>query len=165
MAEHWEGGSPFVFLVGLVVFLGSILLFLADLLRGIDILRSIAINAIGAFLLIAWAAHDTLSDPESEVATAGGAAGTALLLYGLYLLIAGVAVAGTSFFHGRLRLGIGYVGLSLAAIVLGFFIFPTEAVIEERDEEPGKTPAGDGETTDGNEENNSKSDEKPATDT
>lgn len=163
MAEHWEGGSPLVFLAGLVVFLGSILLFLADLFRGIDVLRSVAINALGAGLLIAWAAHDTLYDPDSEVATAGGAAGTALLLYGLYLLIAGVVIAVTSFFHGRLQLGLGYVGLSVAAIVLGFSIFPTEAIIEDRGEESGETPASDGETTDGAQED--KPDEQSAIET
>lgn len=128
--EEWEGGSPWLFLLGLVVFLGSGLLFVADLIRGIDILRSVAANAIGAGLLIAWAAQDTYSNPDSEVASAGGAIGTALLLYGLYLLGAGAIIAVTALVHDRLRLGLVALGVALVAVLVGFLIFPREAVID-----------------------------------
>lgn len=142
MADSWDGGSPLVFLLGLIVFLGSILVFLADLLRGVTILRSVAVNAVGAGLLIAWAAHDTLHDPNSEVGSGSGAAGTALLLYGLYLLVGGVVIATTSLLHGRLVLGLGYVALALVATIIGFWIFPTGAVIENRSGDPSASTDG-----------------------
>ncbi|MFT4947336.1 MAG: hypothetical protein ACI8TL_001578 [Natronomonas sp.] len=127
--DDWDGSSPWLFLLGLAVFLGSVILFVADLIRGVDVLRSIVANGLGTALLIAWAAHDTLLNPESEVATPAGAAGTALLLYGLYLLGAGVVIVVTGFVHDRLRLGLWYVGLAVVAIAVGYFIFPKGAVI------------------------------------
>ena len=127
----WDGGSPWLFLVGLVLFLGSGLLFAADAIRGMDAFRGIAANAVGAVLLMAWAAHDTLHDPDSEVATRGGAAGTALLLYGLYLLVAGVVIGATGLlFHAYARLALWYLGLAVAAVLVGFLVFPTEAVVD-----------------------------------
>ena len=127
----WDGGSPWLFLVGLVLFLGSGLLFAADAIRGMDAFRGIAANAVGAALLMAWAAHDTLHDPDSEVATRGGAAGTALLLYGLYLLVAGVVIGATGLlFHAYARLALWYLGLAVAAVLVGFLVFPTEAVVD-----------------------------------
>lgn len=140
--EDWEGGSPWLFLLGLVVFLGSGLLFVADLIRGIDVLRSVGANAVGAGLLILWAAQDTYSNPDSEVASAGGAIGTALLLYGLYLLGAGAIIAVTGLVHDRLRLGFVYLGFALAAVAIGFLIFPREAVIDS--EEPADGGGDDG---------------------
>lgn len=143
----WEGGSPWLFLVGLLLFLGSGLLFLADLFRGVDVLRGIAANAAGAALLMAWAAYDTLFDPNSEVSARGGAAGTALLLYGLYLLVAGVVVGATGLlFHQYAVLGLWYLGLALAAVVVGYLVFPTEAVVEQ-------SRNGDGNGGDGAAEN------------
>jgi len=131
-SSQWDGSSPALFLLGFLVFLGSVLLFFLDLVRGVDVLRSMGANAIGAALLMAWAAHDTLFDPDSEVATAGGAAGTALLLYGLYLFAAGVLVGATGlFFHDRAVLGGWYLGLAVVATVVGFVIFPRGAVLDE----------------------------------
>lgn len=131
-SSQWDGSSPALFLVGFLVFLGSALLFLVDLARGADVLRSMGANAIGAALLMAWAAHDTLFDPNSEVATAGGAAGTALLLYGLYLFAAGVLVGATGlFFHDRAVLGAWYLGLAVVATVVGFVIFPRGAIVDD----------------------------------
>ncbi len=141
-----SGASPWLFLLGLVVFLGSAVLFVADLVRGIDILRSVVGNAVGAVLLIIWAALDTLSTPESEVATRSGAAGTALLLYGVYLLGTGAVIAVTGvFFHDRLVLGGLYVVLSAGAIVLGYLIFPVASVVNENDrtDEPVTDESGD----------------------
>jgi len=140
----WEGSSPWLFLLGTLVFVGGLLVYLYDLASGTDVLRGIAANGVGAALLIAWAAHDTLFDPDSEVATASGATGTALLLYGLYLLFAGVAITVTGlFFHDRGGLGLWYVALSLFTVVIGFFIYPTGSVIEDDEREPD----GDAETT------------------
>lgn len=133
-ADDWDGSSPWLFLLGLAVFLGSILLFVADLVRGVDVLRSIAANALGTALLIAWAAHDTLRNPDSEVGTPGGAAGTALLLYGLYLLGSGLVIAVTGLAHDYGRLGLVYLGLAIVTVVLGYAIFPTGAVLAEEGE-------------------------------
>ena len=142
----WDGGSPWLFLVGLVLFLGSGLLFAADVIRGVDVFRGVAANALGAALLMAWAAHDTLHDPDSEVATRGGAAGTALLLYGLYLLVAGVVIGATGLlFHAYARLALWYLGLAVAAVVVGFLVFPTEAV---SDDAATTESEGDGGATD-----------------
>jgi hypothetical protein len=139
--EDWEGGSPWLFLLGLVVFLGSGLLFVADLIRGIDVLRSVGANAVGAGLLILWAAQDTYSNPDSEVASVGGAIGTALLLYGLYLLAAGAIIAVTGLVHDRLRLGFVYLGLALVAVLVGFLIFPRDAIVD--DEQPADGEGSD----------------------
>lgn len=148
MSEESGGGSPYLFMFGLVVFLGSILLFVADLVRDIDVLRSLAANAGGGALLIAWAASDTLSDPDSEVATVGGAAGTALLLYGLYLLLAGLVVTGTSPAHERLSVGLWYLGLALAAVAVGMYVFPTGTVLDQQDVEDAED-ADEGDRSDG----------------
>ena len=140
----WDGGSPWLFLVGLVLFLGSGLLFAADMIRGVDVFRGVAANALGAALLMAWAAHDTLHDPGSEVATRGGAAGTALLLYGLYLLVAGVVIGATGLlFHAYARLALWYLGLAVAAVVVGFLVFPTETVVDERVDDAADRSVGD----------------------
>ncbi len=150
-----EGASPWLFLLGLVAFLGSAVLFAVALVLGVDVLRSIVANAAAAVILIGWAALDTLRDPDSEVATVGGATGTALLLYGLYLFGAGVVIAVTGLFaHAQLTLGLLYVGLALAATVLGYLIFPTGSVIdggasEEREagEDTGPTEDDDDRST------------------
>lgn len=133
-ADDWDGSSPWLFLFGLVVFLGSVVLFLADLLRGVDVLRSIGANGLGTALLIAWAAHDTLRNPDSEVGTPAGAAGTALLLYGLYLVGSGLVIAVTGLVHDHGRLGLVYLGLAIVTVVLGYAIFPTGAVLSKEDD-------------------------------
>lgn len=153
MAEHeeWDGSPAWLFLLGLIVFLGSGLLFVVDLFRGIDVLRGIAGNAVGVALLILWAAHDTLRNPDSEVGTPAGAAGTALLLYGLYLLAAGAIIALTGLFHDHPRLGFWYVGLAVGAVIVGYFIFPTDAVV-----------GNDEHASDGVDDSLDHADEKPA---
>lgn len=135
MSGEIRGGSPWVFLLGLVVFLGSVVLFVVDLLGTGTVLRSLGANAASAAILIAWAAHDTLFDPNSEVDTRGGAVGTALLLYGLYLAVAGAVVGATGLvFHDRPILGAWYLGLAVFATLVGFLAFPTEAVVESADD-------------------------------
>jgi len=147
--DTWDGGSPWLFLVGLVIFLGSSLLFVVDVAGGRDVLRGIAANAVGAALLILWAAHDTLYDPNSEVATRGGAAGTALLLYGLYLVLAGAVIGATGLlFHGYTTLGLWYLGLAVSAVVVGFLVFPTEAVVEAADDSDSGPSGGGSEPAD-----------------
>ena len=121
--------APLLFLVGLIAFAGGAVGFLADLATGHDVLRSLLINGSGAGLLVAWAAVDTLADPDARVATPTGAAGTALLLYGLYLVVVGLVVAATTFRHGRLWLGVGASASGAAGMVVGFVVFPRESVL------------------------------------
>lgn len=132
--------SPWLFLAGLLFFLGSLVLFVVDLVRGVDVLRAVVVNAASAVVLILWAALDTLSDPDSEVASPGGAAGTALLLYGIYLLFSGSTIAVTGLlFHAHGSLGLLYIGLAIVAVVVGFGIFPRESVVgSEADNSSGK---------------------------
>lgn len=134
--------SPLVFLLGLVVFVASVLAFLADLVTGHAIVRGLLANAGSAVLLVWWAAADTLSDPDSEVTTRTGAAGTGLLLLGIYLLAASAVVGLTSPFHGRLDLVPWSAGVGVVFVVAGFVVFPTGTVIDGRGE--AETPdAGD----------------------
>jgi hypothetical protein len=130
--------APVLFLVGLTAFAGGTVGFLADLVTGHGVLRSLLVNGGGAGLLVTWAAVDTLGDPDTRVATATGAAGTALLLYGLYMVVVGLAVAATTFRHGRLWLGVGMSTSGAAGMLVGFLVFPRESVLGGEAE-----PAGD----------------------
>ncbi|MHB9288607.1 hypothetical protein ACKVMT_16370 [Halobacteriales archaeon Cl-PHB] len=127
------GSHPFLFLAGLLLFLVSATAFVADLVTGFPVLRSLALNGLATLVLVGWAANDTLVDPDSEVATLSGAVGTALLLLAVYLLLAAVVLALSSPFHASLGLalwlGAGAVGLG----VVGFLVFPVGAVIGDED--------------------------------
>lgn len=147
--EEWDGSPAWLFLLGLVVFLATGLLFVADLLRGLSILRSVAGNAVGVALLILWAAHDTLRNPDSVVGTPAGAAGTALLLYGLYLLAAGAAIVFTSLLHDQFILGVYYVAIAVAAVVVGFVVFPREGLLTEEQQDDESTADSEGVDGDG----------------
>lgn len=127
--------APFLFLLGLVGFLGSTVAFLADLATGFDVLRSLSVNAASATLLIWWAATDTLSDPESSVDSKRGAAGTGLALLGAYLVVAAAVVGVTSPLHDRLPLVPWAAGLGIVLAVIGFFALPREAIRSADDEE------------------------------
>lgn len=128
------GSHPFVFLVGLLLFLASSAAFLADLVTGHDVLRSLALNGLGTLVLVAWAANDTLVDPDAEVSTLSGAGGTALLLVGVYLLVAAVGLALTSFWHDRLGLAPWLGGTAVVLAVVGFAVFPVGAFLGEETE-------------------------------
>ncbi len=130
--------SPWLFLVGLLLFLASVVLFAIDLLTGRDVLRGIALNGVAAAILMAWAAHDTLADPESEVDSLAGAAGTALLLYGVYLLASGAVITITGFWHSRLVVGLWYLALAAGATVVGYLVFPTGAIVASRGTDPAE---------------------------
>lgn len=131
-----SGWRSVLFLVGLVAFLGSLLAYAADLLTGHDILRSVLMNAAAALGLVGWAAHDTLTDPESAVDSLSGAASTALILYGLYLVLASVVVAATTPWHGTLSAALAAAGLGLAGILVGFLGFPRESLLEGEENSP-----------------------------
>lgn len=128
--------APLLFLVGLVGFAGGAVGLLADLATGHGILRSLLVNGGGAGLLVTWAAVDTLGDPDARVATTTGAAGTALLLYGLYMVVAGLVVAATTVLHGWLWLGVGMSASGAAGMLVGFLVFPRESVLGDADGEP-----------------------------
>lgn len=133
-----EGGltaGTAVFALGLLAFVGSAATFVLDLATGFDVARSLAINGAAAFSLVAWAAHDTLADPDSGVQTLPGAVGTALLLLGGYLLVAAVVVALTSVLHGRLGLAVAVGVAGVAAAVVGFAVFPVEVFLDGSDGE------------------------------
>lgn len=141
-SDDGGGGSasPLVFLLGLLAFLGSLVAFVADVVTSHDVLRSLLVNAASAVVLVWWAAADTLSDPDSNVTTRKGAAGTGLLLLGIYLL-AGAAVVGvTSLVHGRFDVVPWVAGLGGVAVVVGFLVFPRGSVVE-RVEDDGTDPA------------------------
>lgn len=141
------GSSSLVFLVALGTFTVSLVAYTADLVTGHDILRTAIINAVAALGLVSWAARDTLTDPESEVDSLGGAVSTAVMLYGLYLLLGSLVVAGTSPWHARLAVALGATGVGIAAIVIGFLGFPRERLLETGDpadtEEAEPTPPDD----------------------
>lgn len=146
------GASPLVFLVGLLVFLGSLVTFVADLVTGHDVSRSLVANAGGVVVLVVWAAVDTLSDPESSVATRRGAAGTALLLVGLYLVAGAIIVGVTSFVHDQLRLAGWYLGGGIGLSLVGFAVLPRERILDaETQEADATTQAGDETADDGRE--------------
>jgi hypothetical protein len=138
-----NSASGWLVLLGLLVFVGSALLFVVDLIRGVDVLRSVAINGVGAIVLIGWAALDTYRSEESEVTTLSGALGTALMLYGLYLSVTGLALSATGlFFHDRLSLGAFYLGLSIGALVTGYIVTPIGVLLGDETVDHDDTDTG-----------------------
>lgn len=143
-------------LTGAVLVVSSIGLFVYDLATGGDVLRGIAANGVGAALYIVWSAYDSPGDPESGVETAADALGIALLLYGLYLLVAGVTVVLTGVAHDRGVVGLLYLALGVVPLVLGFVLSPVDSLVAAGDrppvdgEEGGDDPVLDeGSETDG----------------
>lgn len=139
--------SPLIFLLGAALFVGSLVAFGADLLTGHDITRSIAANGVSALVLVWWAGADTLSDPDSTVDSRSGAAGTGLLLLGLYLLAGAVVVGVTSVVHDRFGLVPWLAGLGVALVVVGVVVFPRGTLVEaqtddeeERDDDASTDP-------------------------
>lgn len=129
--DEWEPTMLWFFLLGALVFLAGTGLFVYDLWQGRGIIRGLVVNGGGALLLIAWAAQDALADPSIEGATWSVAAGTGLVLYGLYLLLAGIVVAATGFVaHERGILGLMYIGLAVVTVILGFAIHRSQVDID-----------------------------------
>lgn len=142
-----ESTAPYLFLLGLLGFVGSLVAFVADLVTGFDVVRSLAVNAVSVGLLVFWAARDTLTDPDSNVESASGAAGTALLLLGLYLLVGAAVVGVTSLVHGRFSVVPWAAGLGLVLVVVGFLVLPRETILA--DSEDGEQPTETTEESDG----------------
>ena len=133
-----DNPSPWGFLLGVAVFLGGAVWFVAAVFADGAVLWALGTNGLGAAVLIAWAGRDSLSDPESAVASVGGAAGTALLLYGLYLFGAGVVLVATAPWHGQFVVGLLYGSLAVVATLTGFVAFPTDDVGPEGIEDSGE---------------------------
>ena len=125
--------APILFLLGFVGFVGSLVAFVADLLTGYDVVRSLLVNAGSVAILVVWAARDTLTDPESSVDSAGGAAGTGLLLIGLYLTVGAVVVGVTSLVHDRFDVVPWAAGLGVVLVVVGFLVLPRERILTADD--------------------------------
>lgn len=121
--------------VGVLLFVGSIPLFVYDLATGQDVFRGIVTNATGAGVFVLWTVYDMPADPASGVQTHGEAAGVALLHYGTYLLVAGGVLLGTApFGHDYANLGLGYVAISLGTLALGLVVAPLDAILAASDE-------------------------------
>jgi hypothetical protein len=135
-------------ILGIALAVAAIGLFVYDLVTGRDVLRGIVVNGVGAGLFILWTAYDMPSDPDSGVDTTADALGMALLFYGGYLLVAGIAVVVTGVLgHERGGLGLLYLVLAVAPLVLGLLLAPLDVLTEyPTDETPGddtseETPA------------------------
>ncbi|ERH10257.1 MAG: hypothetical protein J07HX64_02029 [halophilic archaeon J07HX64] len=132
-------------LLGLVLALGSVILFAYDLATGRNALRGIVINGVGTAVFILWTAYDTPSDPDSDVDTATDAIGIALLLYGSYLFVAGIVIVATGLVaHDQGLVGFLYLGLSFVPVVLGFLFAPLGSLIESTTPEPSEESETDG---------------------
>lgn len=113
--------SPWLFLLGVVVFLGSVALFLYDLANGNDAGRGLLANGAAAALLVGLAGVEALSDPESHVGSRGEALRAMLFFYGLYLIAAGVVVfVGALLGRPDPRLGAGGVAVGGVILVVTF---------------------------------------------
>ncbi|ERH10290.1 MAG: hypothetical protein J07HX64_02062 [halophilic archaeon J07HX64] len=118
-------------LLGLVLALGSATLFAYDLATGRNALRGIILNGVGTAIFILWTAYDTPSDPESDIDTVSDALGIALLLYGSYLLVAGVVIVVTGLVaHDQGLIGALYLALAVVPVVLGFLFAPLDSLTE-----------------------------------
>ena len=117
-----------VFFVALLGFLASLLAYGYTLATGGDVRVPLAVNAAAATLLVVLTARDAYTDPDSAVTSIPGALGTGLLLLGVYGLLASVAVAATTVWHGRIDLALWLGGAAAVAAVLGFFTFPAEVL-------------------------------------
>ena len=124
-----EASAPVVFLAGSLLCLGGAVAFVADLATGHGVGRSLALSAGGALVVVAWAAEHTLSSPDSTVDSIPGAAGTGALLYGGYLVVAGVVVAATSVWHGRFHLAVLLGGCAVATGLAGLLLFLATAFL------------------------------------
>ena len=132
MATETDTGlrsSPWLFLLGAVVFLGSVVLFLYDIASGNDVGRGLVANGLAAALVLGLAGREILSHRDSHVRTCREALRAVLFFYGVYLLLAGMVVLVTAVLsHPEPRLGGIYVGAGAAITVVTFLTGGTEGV-------------------------------------
>ena len=142
--EGGRGSVRWLYLLGILVFVASLGAFAWDVVSGHPIERSLALNAVAAVLLVAWAGLDSYRNPDSAVTTRGGAVGTGFVLVGLYLFFGGLVVAITGLVHGRWILGLAMVAVAIPVVLVGVLAFPTDAVLEDDEAEEGGGGADEG---------------------
>jgi hypothetical protein len=127
------GSSPWLFLLGVVLFLGSIALALYDLVNGNGIGRGLVANGAAAALVLALAGLETLSNGDSHIDTRGEAVRAIVFFYGLYLLAAGVVVFGVALVgQPDPRLGAGAIAVGGVVVVVTFLTGGAETGILSR---------------------------------
>lgn len=136
MTAETEAGlrsSPWLFLLGAVVFLGSAGLFLYDLVNGNDVVRGLVANGLAAALVLALAGHETRSNPTSSIRTRAEAVRAVLFFYGIYLLLAGGVVLVTAVLaHPDPQIGGVSVGVGGAITVVTFLTGGEETTVSDR---------------------------------
>jgi hypothetical protein len=86
------GRATWLFLLGVTLFLGSVVLLVADLVRGVPIARGVVLNAVGALLLVAVATRETFADDDSSIETRLDAFRASVFFVSVYLIGAGVVL-------------------------------------------------------------------------
>lgn len=126
--------------VGLVVFVGSALLFLYDVLAGNGVLRGIAVNTLTCIALLLLVIPPLLRDKAGWDPTFGDTLGLTLLWLVLYFLPAGLVITITGvFFHDALLVGLGYLGAGVFAGLVGRDLVPGELLQQIELSEDGVT--------------------------
>lgn len=127
------GRSPWLFLLGAFVFLGSAGLFVFDLANGTDPARGIAANAVAAALVAVLLGLDILSNPEAHVESRGEALRAVFFFYGLYLATAGAVVFAVGVFgRPEPRLGVAGAVAGCSLLVLTFLTGGAESGLLSR---------------------------------
>jgi hypothetical protein len=111
--------------VGLVVFVGSALLFLYDVVVGNSVLRGIAVNTLSCIALLLLVLPTLLREKASWDPTFGDSLGMTLLWLVLYLIPTGLVITVTGLlFHDALLVGLGYLGAGVFAGIVGRDLVP-----------------------------------------
>ena len=124
MATETDAGlqrSPWLFLLGVVIFLGSTVLFLFDLVEGNSVTRGLVANGVAAVILLGLAGLETLSNTESNIQTRSEALRAVVFFLGLYLVGAGLAVLAAAVVgHPEPRVGAGYLAVGGVVVTVTF---------------------------------------------
>jgi hypothetical protein len=124
MATGTDAGlkrSPWLFLLGVVIFLGSAVLFLFDLVGGNSVTRGLVANGVAAVILLGLAGLETLSNPESHIQTRSETLRAVVFFLGLYLVGAGLAVLAAALVgHPEPRVGAAYLAVGGVVVTVTF---------------------------------------------
>ena len=122
--------SPWLFLLGAVVFLGSIALFLFDLANGNSVARGLVANGGATVLVVVLAGLETLADPDSHIESRGETLRAVVFFYGLYLLLAGLVTLGATLLgQTDPRFGAGAVAVGGVVVAVTFVTGGAEASV------------------------------------
>lgn len=119
-----DQGSSVPFVIGGLIFLGSLFVIGYALLRGGSLIPGFGLNAASAALILAVAARENRLDPASSIQTRLDAARAFVFFYSIYLVIGGVVVtvlalvATPTIRHGLIIVAVGVVG-SIAVYLTG----------------------------------------------